>query len=182
MIRHAASPGAAVALERMNTEIDVRQVLPAIRVPTLVLNRSGDAPFIVEGSRHLAERSPGAMHLELAGRDHAMAAGDVEPVLEAVGDFLTRAWSERASEDSEPDRVLATVLFTDLVGSTAKAVELGDAGWRELLTEHNVRVRQELARFRGREIDTRRRRILRQRFRRSGARDPVRHENRRLTR
>jgi len=154
LIRQSASPGAAAALGRMNMEIDVRHVLPAIRVPTLVLNRVGDRPSIVGGSRYLAEHIPGARHVELPGVDHAIFAGDPEPLLEELRRFLAEAWEQRAWEDAEPDRVLATVLFTDIVGSTAKAVELGDARWRELIQAHHGLVRRQLARFRGRELDT----------------------------
>ena len=154
MIRQSASPGAAGALHRMNLEIDVRDVLSAIRVPTLVLNRSGDNPSITGGSRYLADHIPGARHVELPGSDHAIAAGDPESVLAEIEPFLTDTWEQRAWEESEPDRVLATVLFTDIVGSTAKTAELGDARWRELLQAHHSLIRRQLARFRGTELDT----------------------------
>jgi class 3 adenylate cyclase len=154
MLRQSASPGAAAALARMDMEVDVRHVLPAVRVPTLVLNRAGEDADIVGGSRYLAEHIPGAQHVELPGVDHAVFAGDPESFLREIERFLTEVWEERAWEDAEPDRVLATVLFTDIVGSTARASELGDRAWRELMGEHNARVRRELARHRGREIDT----------------------------
>ena len=152
LIRQSASPGAAGALSRMNMEIDVRGVLPAIRVPTLVLNRVDDeaAPM----SRHLADNIPGARHVEVPGRDHAVHAGDVEPVLAELEAFLHEAWEERAWEDETSERVLATVLFTDIVGSTARAAELGDAGWRELIHAHHGLIRRQLVRFRGTELDT----------------------------
>lgn len=153
MMRQSASPGAVEALDRMNFQIDVREVLPSIRVPTLVLVRSGDDPFNVEGSRYLAEHIPGARYLELPGTAHAAYGGDPEPVLAELERFLNDAWERREWED-EPDRVLATVLFTDIVGSTAKAAELGDRDWRDLLARHHAEIRGELARFRGREIDT----------------------------
>jgi class 3 adenylate cyclase/pimeloyl-ACP methyl ester carboxylesterase len=153
MIRLSASPGAAVALERMNAAIDVRHALPATRVPTLVLNRESESSFIVKSSRYLVEHIPGARHVEVPGSDHALFVGDQEPVLEAIHGFLSNAWAQR-SERLEPDRVLATVLFTDIVGSTARAAELGDRGWRDLLERHHAAIRNELARFRGREIDT----------------------------
>ena len=153
-IRQAASPGARLALARMNMDIDVRDVLPAIRVPTLVVNRVGDNPDIVGGSRYLAEHIPGARHVELPGSDHAIFAGDPEAFLVEIERFLREAWEARAWEESEPDRVLATVLFTDIVGSTARAAELGDAGWRELVQAHHGLVRRQLARYRGTEIDT----------------------------
>ncbi len=154
MLRLSASPGAADALNRMNMEIDVRDVLPAIRVPTLVLNRSGDAANVVGGSRYLAENIPGARHVELPGVDHAMFAGDAEPLLQEIESFVTEVWEERAWEEAEHERVLATVLFTDIVGSTAKAAELGDSGWRELIQAHHGIIRRQLVRFRGTEIDT----------------------------
>jgi class 3 adenylate cyclase len=154
LIRQSASPGAAMALARMNREIDVRGVLRAIHTPTLVLNREGDHPAIVGGSRYLADHIPGATHVEVPGTDHAIAAGNTPLVLEKIERFLRDAWEARSSEQAEPERVLATVLFTDIVGSTAKAAELGDRGWRELLTRHHELIRNELARSRGRELDT----------------------------
>ena len=154
MIRQSVSPGAAEALVRMNSQIDVRPVLSAIRVPTLVLNRTGDSPSIVGGSRYLAQKIPGARHVEVPGVDHSISAGDSESILEEIERFLKEAWEERAWEDAESDRVLATVLFTDIVGSTAKAVELGDARWRELVEAHHALIRRQLVRFRGNELDT----------------------------
>jgi class 3 adenylate cyclase len=153
LIRQSASPGAAVALSRMNRQIDVRHALPAIRVPTLVLNREHEREFIVRSSQYLAEHIPGALHVELPGTDHALFAGDAETALAAVEGFLTEAWA-RSAEEAEPDRVLATVLFTDIVGSGEKVVALGDRAWRELLERHHELVRRQLARFRGREVDT----------------------------
>jgi class 3 adenylate cyclase len=138
----------------MNMEIDVRHVLPAIRVPTLVLNRRGDSSAMVGGSRHLAEHIAGARHVELPGADHAIFAGDPDSYLEEIERFLTEVWDERAWEESEPERVLATVLFTDIVGSTARSAELGDAGWRELIQAHHALIRRQLVRFRGTELDT----------------------------
>jgi class 3 adenylate cyclase len=154
LLRHGASPGAWTALGRMNMLMDVRDVLPAIRVPTLVINRSGDGPGVVGGSRYLAEHIPGARHIELPGVDHAVFVGDQEPFLVEIERFLKEAWEERAWEEAEPERVLATVLFTDIVDSTAKAVELGDARWRELVQAHHELVRRQLLRHRGTEIDT----------------------------
>jgi class 3 adenylate cyclase len=154
MIRQSASPGAAVALSRMNMLIDVRHVLPAVRVPTLVVNRIEDSPFIVRGAQHLVEHIPGARRLELPGSDHAEFVGDCKPFMEEVEQFLADAWASREGVDGEPDRVLATVLFTDIVGSTARAAELGDARWRELVQAHHGVVRRQLARYRGTEIDT----------------------------
>jgi pimeloyl-ACP methyl ester carboxylesterase len=147
--RLGASPGAAVALRRMNGQIDIRQVLSAIRVPTLVVHRSGDQDSSVEEGRFLAARIPGARFVELPGVDHLPWVGDQDAILEEVEEFLTGV-----RHGSEPDRVLATMLFTDIVGATERAVELGDRRWAELITQHHALVRQQLERFRGREIDT----------------------------
>jgi pimeloyl-ACP methyl ester carboxylesterase len=147
--RASASPGAVMALLRMNMEIDARHILPAIRVPTLVLHRTGDRAVRVEHARCIAERVPGAKLVEFPGDDHWAAVGDSEALLGEIEEFLT---GERHA--LEPDRVLATVLFTDIVGATEKAATLGDRRWRELITQHHVLVRQQLQRFRGREIDT----------------------------
>jgi class 3 adenylate cyclase/pimeloyl-ACP methyl ester carboxylesterase len=152
MIRQSASPGAAVELARMNLSIDVRQVLPSVRVPTLVVSRVDD--YAAPGSRYIAEHIPGARHLELPGSDHAEFVGDCKPFMRELEGFLAEAWEARTHHSDEPDRVLATVLFTDIVDSTAKAVELGDAGWRELVQAHHGFVRRQLARHRGTEIDT----------------------------
>ena len=148
-LRMSASPGAAEALTRMNAEIDVRDTLETIQVPTLILHRSGDQALSVEGSRYMAERIPGAKLIELPGDDHLPFLGDQDAVLDEVEEFLTGARHAPSF-----DRVLATVLFTDIVGSTARAAELGDSAWRELLGEHHRLVRRELTRFRGTEIDT----------------------------
>jgi class 3 adenylate cyclase len=154
LIRQGASPGAAAALNRMNDEIDIRHVLSAIRVPTLVMNRAGENAFIVHAARYLAEHIPGARHVEVPGADHAVFAGDADTPLREFERFLKESWEERAWEEAEPDRVLATVLFTDIVGSTAKAAEVGDARWRELLEAHHALIRRQLVRFRGKELDT----------------------------
>jgi pimeloyl-ACP methyl ester carboxylesterase len=148
-LRRSASPGAAAALLRMNSHIDVRDVLPTIQVPTLCLHRVGDRDVNVEEGRYIASRIPGAKFVELPGADHWLSAGDVERLADEIEEFLTGV-----RPIAEPDRVLATVLFTDLVGSTQKAAELGDRRWRDLLREHDRVVRDELARFRGREVDT----------------------------
>jgi len=147
--RTSASPGAMEALQRMNFDIDARHLLGAIRVPTLVLHRTGDRAVNVAHGRYLAAHIPGAKYVELAGDDHAWAAGDADALLDEIEEFLT---GQRQAPD--PDRVLATVLFTDIVDSTRKAVELGDRRWKEVLEAHHATVRRELARFRGREIDT----------------------------
>ena len=153
MIRQSASPGAAVELSRMNMSIDVRPVLPSVRVPTLVVNRADDEAAAA-GSRYMAGHIPGARHIEFPGADHAEFVGDCKPFMLELERFLAEAWEARAGGAEAPDRVLATVLFTDIVGSTAKSAELGDARWRELLQEHHGVVRRELGRHRGSEIDT----------------------------
>jgi class 3 adenylate cyclase len=147
--RRSASPGAAVALLRMNTQIDARDVLPTIRVPTLVLQRVGDRDVNVEEGRWIARQIPGAKYVELPGDEHLIWAGDVDAVVDEVEEFLTGS-----RPVSEPDRVLATVLFTDIVGSTERAAALGDGRWRDVIDEHHARVRRQLDRFRGREVDT----------------------------
>jgi class 3 adenylate cyclase/pimeloyl-ACP methyl ester carboxylesterase len=153
MIRQGASPGAARDLELMSRQIDVRHALPAIQVPTLVLNRAGEAPFTVASARHLSEQISQARHVELDGPDHALFVGDPEGLADRIGGFLAEAWDELPHR-SEPSTVLATVLFTDIVGSTQKIAELGDRGWRDLLHQHHDAVRRQLARFRGIEMDT----------------------------
>jgi class 3 adenylate cyclase/pimeloyl-ACP methyl ester carboxylesterase len=153
LFRQASSPGAWAALNQMNKDIDVRVVLPAIRVPTLVLNRNEEVEWLREGSRYAARHIPGARHVELPGRDHAPFAGDSKSYLHEIEQFLTETW-EAGWEEAEPDRVLATVLFTDIVGSSEKAASLGDRAWRELLERHHELVRRQLVRFRGREVDT----------------------------
>ncbi len=147
--RMAASPGAAIAVLRMALDIDIRHLLPAIRVPTLIVHRTGDRVCEVQGSRYMAERIPGAKYVELPGDDHAPWTGDSSAVLDAIEEFLTGQRHE-----PEYDRVLATVLFTDIVGSTERAAELGDGRWRAVLDNHHAAVRRELTRFRGREVKT----------------------------
>jgi class 3 adenylate cyclase len=136
-----------MALVRMNHEIDVRDILPAIRVPTLILHRSGDRRVSVDSGRELAARMPGAKYVELPGDEHPPFLGDADRIVDEIEEFLTGARSE-----PDVDRVLATVLFTDIVDSTKRAAELGDRQWRALLDRHDEAVRQQLARFRGREI------------------------------
>jgi class 3 adenylate cyclase len=147
--RLGASPGAAIALWRMNAEIDVRAVLPSIRVPTLVFHRRDDTNLPIEAGRYLAQRVPGARFVELSGRDHLPWIGDVEPFVGEIEEFLTGTRGV-----SEVDRILATVLFTDVVGSTERAQELGDRRWRDLLQSFQERVRDAVGRFRGREVDS----------------------------
>ena len=153
-VRYAASPGMLEALYRMNKEIDIREVLPAVRVPTLVLHGSEDAIVPVEVGAYTAQRLRSARFVELEGVGHlALGAGAGSIELE-IRRFLNDVWETGGWEESEPDRMLATVLFTDIVESTSKAIELGDRRWRELLGRHNALVRRELLRFRGREIAT----------------------------
>jgi class 3 adenylate cyclase len=147
--RMGASPSAVITLMRMNSQIDVRHILPAIRVPTLVLHRSDDTRVSVEGGRYLAANIPGAKYVELPGMDHVMWAGNVNPLTNEIEEFLTGTHTE-----SEPDRVLATVLFTDIVDSTRRAAAMGDRGWHALLSEHDRIIRDAIDRFRGREIKT----------------------------
>ncbi len=147
--RLAVSPGAARVLLQMAFDSDVRHVLPVIRIPTLILHRSGDRAISVEGARYMAERIHDAKYVELTGSDHFPWTGKADDILEEVEEFLTGA-----RHGPEPDRMLATVMFTDIVGSTARAVELGDRQWQEHLEHHHRLVRVELQRFRGREIDT----------------------------
>jgi class 3 adenylate cyclase len=147
--RVGASPSAVLALMRLNSEIDVRHVLPSIQVPTLVLHRVGDTRVKVSGGRYLAGHIPGAEFVELPGIDHLLWAGEVDQVAEELEEFLTGSRSA-----IEPERVLATVMFTDIVDSTKRASELGDRRWRELLDQHDRLLRREIARFRGREVKT----------------------------
>jgi pimeloyl-ACP methyl ester carboxylesterase len=147
--RLAASPGAAVAVMQMNKEIDVRHILPAVRVPTLILHRTGDRVTRAEQAHYLAEHVPGARLVELPGIDHIPWVGDADAILDEIEEFLTGTRHE-----VEIDRVLATVLFTDIVGSTERAAALGDRKWRDLLDGYYTLARREVTRFRGREVDT----------------------------
>jgi pimeloyl-ACP methyl ester carboxylesterase len=148
-LRQSASPGAAAALVRMNMAVDVRHVLPTIGVPALVLHREGDRVMRIEEARYLAEHIPGAKLIVLPGEDHLPWVGDQDSLVGEIEEFLTGV-----RRGPEPDRVLATVLFTDIVGSTERAAELGDRRWVNLLDEHHGVVRGALDRFRGREVDT----------------------------
>jgi class 3 adenylate cyclase len=153
-LRYGASPGMLEALLLMNKDIDVRDVLGAVRVPTLVLHGSEDAVVPVEAARQLAERIPQAELVELAGVGHLAIGARSDTIERAIRSFLTDLWSSGRWDEAEPDRVLATVLFTDIVGSTHRATELGDREWLKLLERHDAVIRRELTRFRGREIET----------------------------
>ena len=149
-LRRSASPGAAMALERMNRGIDVTHILPAIHVPTLVVSRTEDMAFSSQQGQAIAEGIPGARFIEHSGLDHFFWVGEGDRLLEEFHRFV----NEIRVEEAELDRVLATVMFTDIVGSTEKAAEVGDHRWLALLGEHNAKVRGQLGRFRGREVDT----------------------------
>jgi pimeloyl-ACP methyl ester carboxylesterase len=147
-LRSAASPGAVRAVMEMNREIDVRHVLPAVRLPTLVVHRVGDRNIPIDQARYMAAHIPGARLVELPGDDHVPWIGG-DALLDEVEEFLTGV-----RHGQEFDRVLATVLFTDIVGATERAAALGDRRWRETLESHHAAVRGQLTRFRGRELDT----------------------------
>ena len=146
--RSGASPAAAAALMRMNSQIDISDIISTIRVPTLVIHRTGDTNVNVDAGRFLAEHIPGARYVELPGTDHVPFVGDnADEIADAIEEFLTGSRPPVAV-----DRVLATVLFTDIVGSTEKAVALGDNRWRDLLDSHHATIRRNLTRFRGNEV------------------------------
>jgi class 3 adenylate cyclase len=150
--RAAASPGAIVSLIRANYEIDVRHILPSIQAPTLIFHRTGDALVPVAAGRYLAEHIPGAKYVELPGEDHLIQALDedvLDHLLDEFEEFMTGT-----RQRPEPDRLLATLMFIDIVGSTARAAELGDRRWRELLSGFYAAIRKELATFQGKEVDT----------------------------
>jgi pimeloyl-ACP methyl ester carboxylesterase/class 3 adenylate cyclase len=147
--RAGASPAMARAVMAALFEIDVRDILPTIRVPTLILHRTGDLIAPVEGARLMADRIPDARLVEFDGDDHVPFTGDFEPVLDEMEQFLTGTRQERPL-----DRVLATVMFTDIVDSTRRAADAGDRRWRELLHRHDELTRRQLDRFRGQEVKT----------------------------
>jgi class 3 adenylate cyclase len=147
--RLVATPGAFIELAAILGQIDVRSALPSVQAPTLVLHRTGDHIVDVGQSRYVAEQIPGARFVELPGEDHIPFLGDQDAILDEVEEFLTGA---RPAPDT--DRVLATVLFTDIVRSTELAARLGDERWRDLLLDHHALVRGQLELFRGREVDT----------------------------
>jgi class 3 adenylate cyclase len=146
-LRFSASPGDAIARDRAVMETDVRHILPSVQVPTLVLHRTDDRMTKVEEGRYIAELTPGARIVELPGDDHLYPLDDLAPHIAAFVESLR-------VEQEDFDRVLATVLFTDVVDSTAQAAALGDAGWRDVRARHDQIVRSQLARYRGHEIKT----------------------------
>lgn len=148
-LRLGASPAAVLALCAMNAAIDVRPILESVRVPTLVLHRTGDAAVPVESGRYLAEHIPGATFVEMPGVDHLPWVGDADRVLGEIEEFLTGVRSV-----PEQHRMLATVLFTDIVGSTRRASEIGDSAWADFLQAHHEIVREQIRRHGGREVNT----------------------------
>jgi class 3 adenylate cyclase len=146
--RVGATPAAAKALMRMNQEIDISGVLSAIRVPTLVIHRMEDIAVSIEEGRFLAQHIPHARLAEFAGADHLPYVGaNADDIADEIEEFVTGS-----RPDVEPDRVLATLMLTDIVDSTKRASELGDRRWRALLDRHDDLVRQEISRLRGREV------------------------------
>jgi class 3 adenylate cyclase len=150
--RAVASPGAILALLRANYEIDVRHILPTVQAPTLICHRVGDHLVPVAAGRYLAEHIPGAKYIELPGIDHLIQAFDedvLDHLLDEIEEFITGS-----RQRPEPDRVLATLMFTDVVSSTERAAELGDKQWRELLGNFYSSVGKEIEAFRGRTVNT----------------------------
>ena len=148
--RLGGSPGAAKKIMHLNSQIDITDILPTVNVPTLVIHRKDDVTVNVEGGRLLAERIPNAKYVELSGVDHLPMVGEnPNQILDEMAQFLTGEW-----QPIETERILATVLFTDIVDSTKLAAEMGDQRWRDLLERHHSLVRGELNRFRGQEVDT----------------------------
>jgi pimeloyl-ACP methyl ester carboxylesterase len=153
-LRWSATPGALAALAAMNREIDIRHVLPAIRVPTLVLRGLDDTIVPAEVARWTVERIPGARLVEIPGAGHLHFGRETEAMNAETRSFLDDLWASGRWEDVDSDRVLATVLFTDIVESSERLASLGDRAWAELLERHHSLVRRELTRFRGSEVDT----------------------------
>jgi class 3 adenylate cyclase/pimeloyl-ACP methyl ester carboxylesterase len=149
MQRLAASPGEARVISRAMVDLDVREALPRIRVPTLIMHRPRELVWDVRHSHYLAEHIPGARYVELQGIDSFPFVGDSDAIIEEIEEFLTGA-----RRGGELARALLTVMFTDIVDATARAAELGDSRWRDLLAHHDADVREELTRFGGREVKT----------------------------
>lgn len=148
-LRHQASPGTAAALLAMTAATDTRNVLPSIGVTALVIHSAKDPLVSVEQGRYLADHIVGARFVEVPGADHLWWAGEPDPLLDELEHFVTGV-----RRGADPDRVLATVLFTDIVASTHLAAELGDTNWRILLDSYDNVVLTELVRFRGRQVKT----------------------------
>jgi pimeloyl-ACP methyl ester carboxylesterase len=153
-LRWCASPGALEALAVMNREIDVRSVLPAIRVPTLVLHGTNDSVVPIEAARWVASQIPRAQYVEVEGAKHLHFGHGTSAINAEARAFLERIYESGEWDDIEAERVLATVLFTDIVGASERLAALGDRAWGELLQRHHEVVRRELTRFRGTEVDT----------------------------
>jgi class 3 adenylate cyclase len=149
LMRQGASPRAMLLLGQMSLEVDVRSMLPSVAVPTLVMHRSGDKVVEVENGRYLAERIPGARWVELDGDEFVLWAGDLDAIADEIEEFLTGA-----RVGPQAARIVATIMFTDVVGSTERATALGDRAWSDLIRAHDARLRAEIGRFGGREIDT----------------------------
>ncbi len=149
LLRQGTSPSGAIDLMNLYREIDVRAVLPAIGVPTLVMHRRDDRLIPIRQARYLADRIPGARYVELSGVDHLPTVGDQGALLDEVEEFLVGSRGAHGIE-----RALATILFTDIVGSTETAARLGDQHWRDLLERHDTAVRRELAVHRGHDVKT----------------------------
>ena len=152
-LRYGATPSAADAADEMNLSIDVREVLPTISVPALVLHCAGDPLCPVGGGRHLAERIPGAAYVEVPGRYHVPSVAEAGVVADEFERFLLAVWDKDGWAEVEHDRVLATILYTDILGPTSRLPELGDAGWKGLMDRYRALVRRQLLRYRGRELD-----------------------------
>lgn len=148
-LRRSASPKAVVAIGKMNSHIDIRNILSTVRVPTLILHRSGDKEVNIEEGYYIRDRIPGAKFIELDGEDHFPIVGDFDSILNEVEEFITGVRPTK-----EPDRVLATVVFTDIVGSTDLIEEMGDRKWKNLLEDHRLLIRERLREYRGNEIET----------------------------
>jgi class 3 adenylate cyclase len=149
LLRQGASPAGAIALIDLYRELDVRPALSSISAPTLIIHRSDDRVVRIAQGRFLAEHIPGARFIELPGEDHLAWVGDQDAILNEVEEFLIGS-----HRGHEPDRALATILFTDIVGSTEMAAEIGDQRWRDLLERHDAIVRRQLQIHRGREVKT----------------------------
>jgi pimeloyl-ACP methyl ester carboxylesterase len=146
-VRGGTSPGGAISLLELYRDLDVRDALPLVSQPTLVLQRAGDDAVRPAQARYLAEHIPGARYHELPGKDHAFFVGDTGSVLDEIQEFLTGV-----RPLPQPERVLSTVMFTDIVGSTETAAKLGDHDWRGLLDRHDALVRRQIERHQGRAV------------------------------